>query len=35
LPNNLPSQKVAQRLGMTIDGRAELHGHWHDVWVGR
>jgi len=32
-PENVPSQKVAQRLGAAIERQVELFGHVTDLWV--
>ena len=32
-PENTASQAVAQRLGATVEGQAELFGHPVDLWV--
>jgi len=34
-PENVPSQKVAQRLGAAIERQVELFGHVTDLWVTR
>jgi RimJ/RimL family protein N-acetyltransferase len=34
-PDNVASQKVAQRLGATIEGQVELFDHVTDLWVTR
>lgn len=31
-PENEPSRRVAQRLGMNIERRTMFHGYEHDVW---
>ena len=33
LPDNAPSQRVAERLGMRHEGQALRHEHLHDLWV--